>query len=226
MSSNENLFSIDTPKIPSVTTLNSEVYDPAEDSFLLLDALEMDLKFSFESNPDILLCLEVGCGSGIISTGVAQTNFFKQKIPFVFALDINPAACLLTRKTAEFNGVPGRIETIQGNGTKKLFRHKFDLIFCNPPYVPTVSVSETENKNLEASWAGGIDGNDFCIPFIQNIPEILNENGVLYLLLSSWNKPEYLMQEVITKFDLQGTLVLKRAAGRERLSVWRVTKRK
>lgn len=106
----------------------------------------------------------------------------------------------------------------------KCFREPFDLIVCNPPYVPVQPGENPEDERagvLEKSWTGGPDGNDFIIPFLSNVGQILKNNGVLYLLLSSWNNPEWLCEKVAKPNGLQGSLVLKRSAGRERLSVWK-----
>lgn len=220
--------SIVTPIIPKTNAFVDRVYEPAEDSFLFLDALEEEMASIRARNAT--LCLEVGCGSGILSTALAQTKYFKSNVPIVFAIDVNPCACLLTKETAELNVGVGRVEPIQANGQvcSRLFNCKFDLVICNPPYVPTENgageMQDEASKSLVASWDGGPDGNQFIIPFLRDIPSLLNDDGVLYLLLSSWNHPDFLIQEFIPKLQLKGKLVVKRAAGRERLSVWRVTK--
>jgi release factor glutamine methyltransferase len=230
---------MDTPIIPSDTGFNDSVYEPAEDSFLLLDALEEDLigrrlAESKDDDDSLILALEVGCGSGIISTALAKAGPLQSKLPVVFATDINRNACLLTQKTAQANlnieGSWTRVQTILVDGSRdvwKCFREPFDLIVCNPPYVPVIpgeNKEDTEAGVLEKSWAGGPDGNEFILPFLSNIGSILSPSGVLYMLLSSWNNPEMLVESVAKPNGLQGSLVIKRAAGRERLSVWRFCK--
>jgi release factor glutamine methyltransferase len=62
-----------------------DVYEPAEDSFLLLDALESELQYLEKVQPSI--CVEIGPGSGIISAAIGSV--FRSKI-FVLSCDINP----------------------------------------------------------------------------------------------------------------------------------------
>lgn len=76
------------------------VYEPAEDTFLLLDALENDIENLMKINPHIIL--EIGPGSGIIIAALASV--LKSRVQ-CFAIDINPDACIVTRNTAELNNV-------------------------------------------------------------------------------------------------------------------------
>lgn len=71
--------------------MNSSVYEPAEDSFLLLDALELDLDtFLTSRSQDPILVLEVGCGSGILSTSIAKVLKDKNSYaPCVFSIDVS-----------------------------------------------------------------------------------------------------------------------------------------
>jgi len=222
---------IETPILAPMT--DSTVYEPAEDSFLLLDALEQDLDsfLSPSRKAEGVFTLEVGCGSGIISIALTKA-FLKANVPFpsIFSLDINPEACILTCKNALLNGLTdNRVQPILLEGSTsamQCFREPFDIIVCNPPYVPVLSNENPEDKEaglLEKSWSGGGDGNQFITPFLQNVCKILKEDGVVYILLSAWNKPEELCN-FAKQHGLRGSMVLARAAGRERLSVWKFTK--
>lgn len=226
---------MDTPIVPNIAGLTDLVYEPAEDSFLLLDALEKDLPAVIANNAfndEIVYILEVGCGSGLVSTAIAKSEqFLGGRIPCVFAADINPYACVLTEKTGNANKVIGsNLHTVLIDGRFTFgnpFRMEFDLIVCNPPYVPIQSGENTEDEKsgiLQKSWDGGSDGNEFIVPFLDNVTHLMKSDGNLYLLLSSWNNPGVLVENIARKKGLAGTQIMNRAAGRERLSVWKFQK--
>jgi len=78
--------SIPTPKYEHLSSGQfDEVYEPAEDTFLLLDSLESELPFLSKLRP--LICVEIGPGSGVISAAIESALHSKT---FVISCDVNP----------------------------------------------------------------------------------------------------------------------------------------
>ncbi|MBW6518212.1 MAG: methyltransferase [ANME-2 cluster archaeon] len=138
------------------------VYEPAEDSFLLVDAL---LEIIEGKNR----LLEVGCGSGIVSV------FAKDHSPKVLATDINPHAV----HCARLNGIEVvRTDLFAG------IKGTFDIVVFNPPYLPT---SEDEHVGGwdDLMLNGGPDGRETVRRFVADVGAHLNPNGQVLLLISS-----------------------------------------
>ena len=142
--------------------LAPHVYEPAEDSFLLVDALLENIQ-----NGDRIL--EVGCGSGIVS--VFASNIASS----VVATDLNPHAV----KCAAGNGVPVvRTDLYSGLiGT-------FDLIVFNPPYLPTSKYERLGGWD-DLMLDGGPDGRKTIARFLEGIDDFLSPCGRVLLLVSS-----------------------------------------
>lgn len=137
-----------------------QVYEPAEDSYLLLDTLASDpestfLKHRFGSCAAPLVC-EVGTGSGIVLafvTANAQAIFGRNDI-LTMGTDINIFACKAAEETVNRAMVESTMQTVADtkppapqSGTSfvgvvnadlvsPLRRGKVDVLIFNPPYVP------------------------------------------------------------------------------------------
>lgn len=133
--------------------LFESVYEPAEDSFLLLDALEADMAAIHALRPRI--ALEIGSGSGIAITFLGM-NVARGSCAF-FAVDINERAVAATRLTAEKNGVYVDVVCTDLLAGLDGLDGKVDVVLFNPPYVPTPD-EEVGTRDLAAAWAGGERG--------------------------------------------------------------------
>ena len=165
-----------------------QVYEPAEDSFLLMDALQQDLDALRASNA--LLVLEVGAGSGAISACVSQLLQDQRPPPLHLMTDINGFAASTAATTCACNGVRWaevvQTDLVQGLGRR--LQRNVDIMIFNPPYVPTPS-EEVGSDGIEASWAGGVDGREVLDRLLPQIGDLLSPSGALYLVLVEENKP-------------------------------------
>lgn len=142
----------------------NEVYNPSDDSYLLLKVLEVSPGQSF---------LDMGCGTGILGLHAARLG------AKVIAADINPHAVECTRRNASANGI--RIGAIVSDLFDKI-PGNFDIISFNPPYLPG---KETSTSWIEKAWSGGEEGSEVASRFIGYAWRHLNPGGSVYIILSS-----------------------------------------
>jgi release factor glutamine methyltransferase len=224
----------------------SEVYEPREDSFLFLDALDSDKEFLRSVSRTVIL--EIGPGSGIVSTHLS--SILDPECGAVFlACDINPSAARVTEQTFRNNNSAGRPHVMQcvvGDlcspflsrlagkvsclflGARSLFylnKKKVDVLLFNPPYVPTDD-EEVGHADLRAAWAGGLDGMMVTSRFLPSVSGLLSPCGACYVVFVAENNPLDVAREMAEKWMLMPKQIAKRTAKNERLSVWRFTHRR
>ncbi|KAJ0009370.1 hypothetical protein NQD34_001072 [Periophthalmus magnuspinnatus] len=193
----------------------SEVYEPAEDSFLLIDALEKDAEMLKERSPSV--CLEVGSGSGVVSAFLASVL---GPAALYICTDVNTAAAKCTAKTSSCNNISLQpVITDLVDGLLPRLKGKVDVLLFNPPYVVTPS-EEVGSSGIEAAWAGGERGREVVDRLLPVVSKLLSKNGLFYLITIVENNPDEIMS-VLGECGLSGDICLKTRAGNERLSVLR-----
>jgi len=150
--------------------IDPEVYDPSEDTFLLLEALDVK---SGES------VLEIGTGCGLIALECARRG------ANVVCTDVNPHAVDLVRHNYARNkfSVKGKFEVRLGD-LFTVVKEKFDVVVFNPPYLPTTS-EERVGGWFDVATDGGVDGLRFTKRFIYELPNHMNKGGRAYFVFSS-----------------------------------------
>jgi release factor glutamine methyltransferase len=144
--------------------LLDEVYNPSDDSYLLLKVIEVSGGERF---------LEMGSGSGLIAIHAAKAG------ANVTASDINPHAVECTRRNALRNDA--RVHVLESDLFDKV-EGLFDVIAFNPPYL---AVEETSTTWIEKSWSGGLDGTDVSAAFLREAWKHLAPGGKIFMILSS-----------------------------------------
>lgn len=196
-----------TPSYMISDEQRESVYEPAEDTFLLLDALEKDAEVLRDR--DVSIVVEVGCGSGVVSAFCAQ---LLQRPACILATDVNFMALKCTKNTAILNAID--LDTVQCDLIVALsdrLRGIVDLLLFNPPYVPTVT---TGNDNISRCWAGGASGREVIDRLLKEVPKLLSPTGLMYIIaLKANNIPELLTYSS----SLKGEVLLQRRCGIEYL---------
>lgn len=156
-----------------------EVYRPSDDTFLMLECIEV--------KPGERV-LEMGCGSGFLSVHMAAAG------AEVTAADINPSAVTCTEKNALRNGL--KIKAMRSDLFSDL-DGIYDLIIFNPPYLPV------EDKGMmEAAWAGGEGGLEVVERFLEQVRSFLAPHGRILILVSS-RMDERKLGELLRPFDVR-----------------------
>jgi release factor glutamine methyltransferase len=188
--------------------LHPEVYDPAEDSFLLLDSL-------FIGPRDTLL--EIGTGCGLIALASARKGIQ------VLCTDINPFAVRLVQRNIVRNQqvLKGKIEVRQGDLFSVLEKdERFTTIVFNPPYLPTTTKQKT-SKWFDIATDGGRDGLRITRRFLQKVSLHLTTDGSAYFVFSSLSdRPA--VECIFEKQKLTGSIIARRFFEDEELDVYHV----
>ncbi|KAI9182877.1 S-adenosylmethionine-dependent methyltransferase [Blastocladiella emersonii ATCC 22665] len=193
-----------------------QIYEAAEDTFLFLDALEGDMEAVLRPRQPAV-CLEVGSGSGCVSTFLAM---HLGKPIYYLTTDINPAACAATRGTAVQNRV--QIDAVHTDLVSSLLPRlagSVDVFLFNPPYVPTPD-GEVGTPDLSAAWAGGERGRRVIDRLLPQIPVLLSARGVAYFVLVQENDPDEIAR-TMAGHGLAMSVVMRRRSGPERLMIVR-----
>lgn len=169
--------------------VSRDVYEPAEDTFLLAENLSVD-------ENDVVLDLGTGCGIlGVLAA---------KKARMVVATDLNPHAVNCAKINAKLSRVEDKMDIRLGD----LFQptkqdERFSLILFNAPYLP--SSRDEEKTWIERAWAGGPTGRQLIDRFISKAPRYLSENGRILLVQSSLSNINETLQK-LTELGLKARI--------------------
>ncbi|KAF6766096.1 methylase [Ephemerocybe angulata] len=216
---------IPTPDLSHLSTKDYDlVYEPAEDTFLLLDGLEADLDALKAAEPRI--CLEIGSGSGCISAFLSK--ILGPSSAVYICTDINPHANKATRGTGRQNQVElDPVNAVFALPLQQRLRGSVDVVLFNPPYVPTSFEEAQMSQNqgdIGGAWAGGWDGMAVTNKFLEQVEELLSPQGRFYLVALKQNNVPEIRQRMEDRFKLHSEVVIERRAGREYLYIIRFTR--
>lgn len=145
------------------------VYEPAEDTFLLIDNLAVN------EDMDVL---EIGGGCGLVSIHASL------KAKSVDVCDINPYAIKCIEHNIKLNNNKN-IHIIKSDLFENIDK-VYDLILFNTPYLP-VETEEHNDDEYSKAWDGGVDGREVIDRFLKEAPEYLKEDGTIQLVQSSFS---------------------------------------
>jgi release factor glutamine methyltransferase len=188
--------------------IHPDVYDPAEDTFQLLEAIEVNKRDTV---------FEIGTGCGIIALECARIG------AKVICSDINPNAI----KNAKYNymtnkpSLKGSIDIRYGDLFSVLNKNeRFDVIIFNPPYLPT-SIKERLGKSgwFDIATDGGFDGLKLTTRFINSLNKHLKKTGRAYFVFSSLSDRKKL-NSYFRKVGLKAEIIISRSFDNEKIDIY------
>lgn len=190
-------------------TVNDGVYEPREDSQLIISVLEAE-DLSGKT------VLDMGTGSGILAYTVLQKG-----AGAVTAVDVNPAALENAEENLRAHEVDMDKVTFMKSDMFDAVDGRSDIIMFNPPYIPS---REELGTMEERAWQGGEDGRETIDQFLNQFSDYISDDGIVILLQSSLNG----LDETQERFEEQGweaEVVDDEKVSWERLVVFRAQKK-
>ncbi|NUC71437.1 methyltransferase [Haloterrigena sp. SYSU A558-1] len=157
--------------------VETDVYQPAEDSHLLADAACEALADADEGS----VVLEVGTGSGYVAGRIDDETPAR-----VIAADLNPHAVRQARLAG--------LEAVRADLVAPFADGALDAVAFNPPYLPTEPDNEWDDW-MERALSGGEDGRAVIDPFLADVGRALAPDGSVYLLVSSLTGVDEVVEE-------------------------------
>lgn len=148
--------------LPITYVVFNGVYQPSDDTFLLIDAIK-------NINVKNKRILEIGCGTGVISLYLAY------KGAIVDAVDIDDKALENTIFNAKLNNL--RIRVYRSDLFKSV-KDTYDIIIFNSPYLE-------DNKVIDDKSIFG--GTEIIMEFISKSIRYLNKDGEVYFTINDKN---------------------------------------
>jgi release factor glutamine methyltransferase len=182
------------------------VFGPSIDTLYMAEILARRYRGSGRRPSRIL---EVGTGSGFLSAGLIRNVIPDALVGF--EADASAAAC--TARNVAINREstdPGdtRVSIVFGRFMEGLLEPPFDLIVCNPPYIPSPPGRRPTTMGDRGDAVAGLTLID---ELLRGLPRLLGgQDAEVLLMVSSVTPPDYVMERLPEGFTVAADAAISR----------------
>ncbi|MBY0501290.1 MAG: peptide chain release factor N(5)-glutamine methyltransferase [Alphaproteobacteria bacterium] len=190
--------------------LNEHTLDPRPESEVLVEGV---LKWIDNGPLDPWRILDLGTGSGCLLISLLH------ELPHAtgMGIDLIDGALSIAQFNAALNKIESRARFQKGNWGETL-EGQFDIIICNPPYIPLRDKDRLEKNVLQfdpsLALFGGEDGLDCYRILSKDIKRLLSPNGIAVLEMGYGQRNE--IESLFKSAGYEILFILKDLAGIER----------
>eukprot|EP01024_Parvocaulis_polyphysoides_P059358 TRINITY_DN6413_c1_g1_i2.p1 TRINITY_DN6413_c1_g1~~TRINITY_DN6413_c1_g1_i2.p1 ORF type:complete len:225 (-),score=35.33 TRINITY_DN6413_c1_g1_i2:157-831(-) len=168
---------------------------PETEKIIELVKEQLQSQLTQQSSNSNLSFIDLGCGSGAISIGIAKqiqelsisNNCLKNSK--VYAIDISETATNYTKQNAKKNGVESIVDIFLGDWCSPLrgsgLEGKIFGVVSNPPYISSKEMQSLQSEvGQHEPWLaldGGISGMDSILKVISAAEKMLYKSGFLII---------------------------------------------
>jgi methylase of polypeptide subunit release factors len=160
-----------------------QVFGPSVDTLLLA---EIEAQSIYENNISKSSALEIGCGNGLLSVSVAK---YLSGLKKIHSIDVNFHSVFCLYNNLTINITQHVLKNLNvyltyGEFSGNFPNEKFDLVICNPPYIPNETTVQ-ENINKKVDYYQAVGGTELIDVLLNNLDNLLTDTGELILLVSN-----------------------------------------
>nr|WP_296765363.1 HemK2/MTQ2 family protein methyltransferase [Rhodococcus sp. (in: high G+C Gram-positive bacteria)] len=162
-------------------TASAGVYQPQHDSWLLAEcAVDSGLLAG-------ATVLDMCTGSGFLAIEAARAG-----ARTVLAFDISSAAVDCAERNAAALGEV--IDVRCGSFDEAREAGPFDVVLCNPPYVP--SESAPTGDGVHRAWDAGTHGRSVLDPLCERAEALVSDSGSMFVVQSEYSDPSVTLEKL------------------------------
>jgi len=170
---------------------DSNVFGPSIDTLVLSEILAQQLIEAEQTKVET--AMEIGCGNGMLTSMLCKYLDFEE----LYSMDVSFNAVSCTSRNLSIINRGYRRDSsksmflIAGEFRPDLINRQFDLIVCNPPYIP-LDPHFGMSPQTVADFFQAVAGTTLIKDLLQSAPTLLKPGGRLLMMTSSLSIDEAL----------------------------------